>query len=136
MVAWLSAGRETSVISHESALAIHGISDIIPSSTHLTVPRNRRWYGGKANETIHTVVEPLKDTEVVVRDGIRLTAPARSIVDAAEWGTSPEHIESAVRDALRRGMTTRDRLLAAAADRSGEVRARIDRVLERVFDEV
>ncbi|MGH7658360.1 MAG: type IV toxin-antitoxin system AbiEi family antitoxin domain-containing protein, partial [Gemmatimonadales bacterium] len=86
MIEWLSAGREVSVVSHESALAMHEISDIIPSSIHVTVPRSRRWYKGGAEVTIHTVVEPLKDSEIVVRDGIKLTEPARTIADAAEWG--------------------------------------------------
>lgn len=134
MIAWLSAGREQSVISHESALAIHGISDVIPSSIHVTVPRSRRWFRGDADMTIHTVVEPLKDSEIVVRDGIKLTEPARTIADAVQWGTSPEHIESAVRDALRRALTTRERLVQAAEERG--VKDHVLRALERVSDEV
>src|SRR5579859_7679412 len=37
-VAWLRAGS-SAVISHESALAVYGLSDHLPSRTHLIVPR-------------------------------------------------------------------------------------------------
>jgi predicted transcriptional regulator of viral defense system len=136
MVAWLSVGREASVVSHESALAIHGISDVIPSSTHITVPRSRRGYRADPGVTLHTVVKPLENEEIVVRDGMKVTAPTRTIIDVASWGISPEHIESAVRDALRRGLTTRARLTEAAEDRGGNAKAELLHALARVSNEV
>jgi predicted transcriptional regulator of viral defense system len=38
-VAWLRTGP-SSVISHESALAINELSDVLPGEIHLIVPRN------------------------------------------------------------------------------------------------
>ena len=32
----------TGVLSHESALALHGLSDVSPSKVHITVPRKHR----------------------------------------------------------------------------------------------
>ena len=130
MAAWLSAGKDSTVISHESALEIHGLSDLIPRSIHLTVPRNRRGYRGMDGVTIHTTKQPIPETEIAVREGMRVTSPARSIVDAAEWGTSPEHVEAAVRDALRRGVTTRERLLARAKSCPRWVRELLQRSTE------
>ena len=60
----------------------------------------------------------LEPSEVVSREGIRVTDPVRSILDAASTGTAPEQIEMAVRQALHEGLTTR-RLLLPRADRRG-----------------
>jgi predicted nucleotidyltransferase component of viral defense system len=45
-----------------------------------------------------------------MREGIRLTSPARTIVDVAEAGAGPEQVSTAIRQALRRGITTPERL--------------------------
>src|ERR1700719_3032365 len=37
--AWLRCGPN-SVISHDSALAVYGLSDVIPGEVHVTVPRS------------------------------------------------------------------------------------------------
>src|ERR1700694_4556431 len=67
-VAWLMAGP-SAVISHESALAIYGLSDHLPSMTHLIVPRTatRR----RAGVRLHT--HCLKRSETTQRDGLPLT---------------------------------------------------------------
>src|SRR5271155_2946647 len=43
IAAWLATGRETAVVSHESALDILGLSDVVPEVVHLTVPRAKRY---------------------------------------------------------------------------------------------
>src|SRR5258708_26776802 len=43
IAAWLAAGRETAVVSHESALDILGLSDVVPDIVHLTLPRSKRY---------------------------------------------------------------------------------------------
>jgi hypothetical protein len=50
-------------------------------------------------------------------EGLPVTAPARSIVDAAAAGTGPEQIELAVRQAIERGLTTAAQLRVAARRR-------------------
>lgn len=136
MAAWLSAGRDNSLVSHESALEIHDLSDVIPHSIHLTVPRSRRGYRGIEGVTIHTTLRPVPGRDLTVREGMKVTSPARSIVDAAEWGTSPEQIEMAVDDALRRGLTTPERLTAVGESRSGRVQRLIRRSIEEFRDAV
>lgn len=129
MAGWLSAGRESAVVSHESALDLHELTDLIPSSTHVLVPRSRRGYRGPSGVTVHTT-QDLPEEEIVTREGMRVTTPERSIADAAEWGVSPEHVEVAVREALDRGLTTRKRLLRVADSRGGHVKALIERAVE------
>lgn len=129
MAGWLSAGRESAVVSHESALHLHELTDLIPSSTHVLVPRSRRGYRGPTDVTVHTT-QDLPERDIVMREGMRVTTPARSIADAAEAGVSPEHVEAAVQDALDRGLTTRERLLRVAGSRGGHVEALIERAVE------
>lgn len=131
MAAWLAAGKDQAIVSHETALEIHGLSDIIPSSVHITVSRERRWYKGGFGVVVHTTTSAIPEADIVVREGMRVTSPERSIADAAEWGTFDEHIEMAVRDALRRGLTTGAWIRAQAASRDGAVEALLLRALER-----
>src|SRR5687768_17061031 len=36
LAAWLAAGKDTTVVSHESALDLLNLSDLIPNAVHLT----------------------------------------------------------------------------------------------------
>jgi len=131
VAAWLVTGREVAVVSHDSALDILGLSDVVPEVVHLTVPRVRRYRSASPGVTIHTTTRRLGKSDVVVRDGIRVTAPARSIIDAAQAGTAPEQIMAAVSQALDRGMATESKLLGVAKTRGG----RVERLVRQVIEE-
>jgi predicted transcriptional regulator of viral defense system len=121
VAAWLEAGKDTAVVSHESALDLLDLSNVIPNAVHLTVPRGKRFKRNRPGLVIHTTTRPLQPSEIVTRHGIRLTSPLRSILDAAEAGNAPEQIEMAIRQALRRGMLDREQLLTSATDRPSRV---------------
>jgi predicted transcriptional regulator of viral defense system len=118
---WLAVGAQRAVVSHESALDLHELSDVIPNSVHLLVDRDDRGIGRLQGVTLHTTTKPLKPSEIVSREGIRVTDPVRTILDAASAGTGPEQIEMAVRQMLREGLVTRRSLLARADPRGGRV---------------
>jgi len=120
IAAWLAAGPDAAV-SHESALELFDLSDVVPSSVHITVPRARRGYTPPAGVTIHTTTRSLEGNAVTVRGGMRVTAPTRSIVDAADAGVAPEQIRRAAAEAVERGLTSRRDLLAVARERGGRV---------------
>ena len=121
MAAWLSAGKERSVVSHESALALLGLSDVVPNAIHIMVPRARRGLQFDQPISLHTTTHPLQPGDVVVREGIRLTAPLRTILDAAETGTAPEQVIMAIEQARHWGWLTGDELRAGARGRGGRV---------------
>jgi predicted transcriptional regulator of viral defense system len=127
--AWLAFGRARAVVSHESAIDLHELSDVIPDAIHLTVSRSRRYLPSLSGVRLHTTTDPLGVTEIVERDGIRVTSPARSILDAAEIGVGPEQIEMAARQAVRRGIATADQLRRAARDRPRRVRDLVEGAL-------
>ena len=127
---WLAMGAERAVVSHESALELHGLSDVLPNTVHLLVDRGDRGVRRLRGVTLHTT-KALEPSEVVLRDGIRVTAPVRSIFDAASAGTAPEQIEMAARQALDEGLVTRRSLLARADQRGGRVAKLIRRSAEK-----
>jgi predicted transcriptional regulator of viral defense system len=98
-------------ISHESALALYGLSDVVPSRVQLTVPPSFRRSGSPFE--LHWAV--LRPGDVMPHEGLQVTTPARSIVDAAVVGTDPEQIQRAVGEALQRGLASAAKLRAAAA---------------------
>lgn len=118
---WLAVGRDVAVLSHDSALEWLGLSDVVPTTIHFTVPRSRRSRDPIPGVAIHTSTHPPAQDEVTVRHGVRVTTAVRSIVDVAATGTAPEQVVAAVRQALARGMATRQGLLKAAEGRGARV---------------
>lgn len=129
LAAWLAANPEHAVVSHESALDLLELSDVVPELVHITVPRARRYRPASPGVRVHTTTRDLT-ADVVVRHGIRATSASRSILDAAESGTAPEQIITAAIQALDRGMTTTRQLLDAAEKRGGRVERLVRRALE------
>lgn len=94
------------VFSFWSAAAVHGLPILgsWPSEVHVTVGRAG---GGRSSGQLVRHVTPLRPDDVVVRDGIRVTSVARTVVDLAT-----------TRDILS-SIVTADRALRV--DRRGEV---------------
>ena len=123
VAAWLAIGKDTAVVSHESALELWDLSDAVPSSVHLTIPRSLRTRAKRSlsGVVIHTTSRPLAGEEVRRQQGIRLSSPERTLLDAAEAGTQPEQIERAVGEAFRRGWIDPARLRRRAEERGSRV---------------
>jgi predicted transcriptional regulator of viral defense system len=104
-----------SAISHESALSVYGLSDILPARVHVIIPRtaSRRRKGIK----LHT--NRLNDDEITIYNGLRITTVARTIADVAIYGHAEEQIRQAIQEALERGLTTQEELKIQASRRGG-----------------
>ena len=113
-VAWLRCGPK-SAISHESALAIYDLSDVLPAEVHVTVPRT----ASRRRKGIRMHTNRLRHADIVKREGLPVTSVPRTIADVARAGLSEDHLGRAIRDALQRGLTTRQALLAEAKRRGG-----------------
>lgn len=121
VVAWLRAGKAAAV-SHESALGLYGVSDVLPHEVHVTVPRtaSRRRNGVR----LHT--SPLSAEDVSALEGIMVTTVERTIADVARAGLSDELVLQAIDEALSRGLTTPTRLNGVAGRRGGRARRLIE----------
>jgi predicted transcriptional regulator of viral defense system len=108
---------ENAVVSHESALQLHGLSEVAPNVHEFTLPRAKRYRGSRMRHPTGVKIHTAKrfDPEDVVKvGGIRVTSPARSIVDAGNDGTDPKLVRSAVFDALRKLKATPSQIVEAA----------------------
>jgi predicted transcriptional regulator of viral defense system len=101
------------VVSHESALVLHELSELLPDTVHLTVPPNFR-KAPPPGCVLHKGVLSARDVEEHL--GFRATTPLKTLLDvAAEGRIGQEQIDKAVRDALVRGLVARKFLDAAIA---------------------
>jgi len=125
--AWLRAGP-AAVISHESALAVYGLSDHLPSAVHLIVPRtaSRR----RAGLRLHT--HRLERQDITRREGLPLTTVPRTLADVAASGVAEELVVQAAQEALQRGLTTPAALRDYAQRRGGRGAELALRTLEQV----
>lgn len=121
MAAWLAAGPHRAVISHESALDILGLGDLIPDRVHLMVPRSVRNLPRLHGIRFHTSSKPPQPKDVLTREGMRVTAPSRTVLDLAQAGIAPDHLESVVREGIAKGILLPDALVRDAGARSQRV---------------
>ena len=129
MAAWLAVGKDSAVVSHESALDLLDLSDVVPNAVHLLVPRARRGLSSPPGVELHTATRPLAPQDMVIREGMRITAPARTLLDVAALGTAPEQVIFAVAQARERGWLTPGDLRTALRGRGPRVESLIDQGL-------
>jgi len=105
VVSWLWS-EQAGVFSHETALALHDLSDALPSKVHLTMPAawRRRRLRVPAGLVLHFA-------DVAERDRtsfgpVPVTAPLRTLSDCVEANLAPGLLDQAVSQARRRGLIT------------------------------
>ena len=106
---WLWS-EQAGVLSHETALALHGLSDALPAQVHLTLPaawKKRRFRVPEGVVLHHAHVEP---NERAWAGPVPITSVSHTLNDLATSGLSPELLRQAAQQALRRGLTTRAEL--------------------------
>jgi predicted transcriptional regulator of viral defense system len=100
---WLWSERE-GVFSHETALSLHGLSDVLPARIHLTLPAE---WAKRRLRVPESVV--LHHADVAERDrawvgSVPVTSPRRTLVDVRRANVSPQLVEQATRQAVARGL--------------------------------
>lgn len=94
------------IFSHETALALHELSDVLPSRLHLTLPAAwvRRRFRVPKGVVLHHADVATRERAWV--GAVPVTKPLRTIEDCIAAHVSPEVIEKAAQDARRRGLLT------------------------------
>lgn len=115
------AGVTQATVSHESALSIYELSDVLPSAYHLTVP-----FGFRKSPPagVHLYFANMANEDIRRRDGFRITTPLRTLIDVAGSGLSPELLEAATQEALQRGLVLHKALTDAIENVPQDVRDR------------
>lgn len=109
VVAWLWSER-AGIISHHTALTLHGLSDILPAQVHLTLPQ--AWRGRRFRVpdglVLHHADIPGDDRTWF--GAVPTTNPRRTLNDCAQEELTPDLLRQAARQAVRRGLVTKDEL--------------------------
>jgi predicted transcriptional regulator of viral defense system len=97
------------VLSHGTALDLHGLNDVNPTRIHLTVPADYR-VRRKVPKLYVLHHRDLDDADVTLHEGIAIVTPYRAILDGIEVHLGPRLLDQAVQNAAARGLLTRDQL--------------------------
>ena len=100
-------GNPQGVWTHETALEIHGLSDVAPAKLHMSVPRNFRKSGEVPSNLCLHFVDEIPPSDIETRQGYRVTTPLRTLADVIQEGaTQNEQIELAILDlAVQKSLT-------------------------------
>lgn len=100
-------GEPQGIWSHDTALDIYELSDVMPSKMHMTVPSKfRRRIDIPRVLNLHYIDIPESDTET--RQGYRVTKPLRTLIDVVnEDKIAHDQIAQALKEALQRGLILR-----------------------------
>ena len=109
IAAWLWTER-AGIVSHQTALSLHELSDVLPSQIHLTLPTawRKRRFRVPTDVVLHHADIPARDRTWV--GAVPTTSPRRTLNDCANAALTPDLLRQAAQQALRRGLVTRDEL--------------------------
>ena len=101
------AGVPQGVYSHQTAMAIHELSDLQPAKLHMSVPTSFR-RRSSIPEILILHRQDIPAADVLEYEGYRVTRPMRTITDLLKSGAvHPEVLRHALNDALKSGQITR-----------------------------
>ncbi len=105
-VIWLWS-EHAGVFSHQTALALHDLSDVLPAQIHLTLPDSwrKRRLRVPAGVVLHYGDIPKGERRWF--GPVRATAPLRTLEDCAHEHLPPELLRGGALDALHRGLVAR-----------------------------
>jgi len=120
-------GEVQGVFAHQTALAIHDLSDVMPAKYHLLVPRKfRRYHATPKNLVLH--FNDLKNEEVWEFEGYKVTSPIQTIRDVLlDEGISEELVTQAISDGLDKGVISSNQIVKLANELTSERCKRISR---------
>jgi hypothetical protein len=105
-------GNPQGVWSHETALDIHGLSNVSPVKLHMSVPRSFRKGTEIPNNLCLHFVDKIPQSDIEIRQGYRVTTPLRTLADVIREGTTQNEqielaiIDLAVQKSLIKGLAT------------------------------
>lgn len=114
VVVWLWS-EQVGLISHQTALALHQLSDVLPAKIHLTVPA--RWMKRRLRVPEGVVLHygDVAESDRAWASSVPVTSPARTVIDCAQAGVAPDLIVQAIDDGVARGLFTEKALARALA---------------------
>jgi predicted transcriptional regulator of viral defense system len=114
VVVWLWT-EQAGVFSHETALALHGLSDVLPARAHVTLPASWRKRRLRVPKGVVLHFSDASDPERTWVGAVQITTVARTLIDCAHASVAPDLVCDAFEDAADRGLVNRDSLPSVIA---------------------
>jgi predicted transcriptional regulator of viral defense system len=109
VTAWLWTDAK-GVLSHQTALSLQGLSDVLPSQIHLTLPLGWRHRRFRVPEGVVLHYDDVPPDQRTWAGAVPITSADRTLNDCALAGLSPDLLRQAAQQALRRGLVTKSKL--------------------------
>lgn len=109
VIAWLWSEKH-GVFSHQTALALHGLSDVLPAKAHLSLPS--AWHSRRLRVPPDVIIHH-GDVPKRARawfGAVPATSPRQTLNDCAHAKLAPDLLRQAAREAVNRGLVTKDEL--------------------------
>lgn len=127
LIRWTLWSRGRAVVSHETALAVHGVGEFESARVHLTVPP-----GFSMRDPVVVLHHAdLPEDDVVERSGFSLTTAARALIDTAALGPDEDQLARAIEEARETGLVTPRQLRARAEAIDPRAALYIERAIHR-----
>jgi predicted transcriptional regulator of viral defense system len=110
--AWLCFDDQA-VVSHQSALALHGLAEM-PPVHHLTTPY-ARWRRRRLPRDVSLYFASVSWLEMTIASGLPVTGVLRTLVDCHRSRMDPDQLDAICTAAVKSGLVDAERL---AAERS------------------
>lgn len=127
LIRWRLWSRGRAVVSHESALSVHGISEFESARVQLTVPLGF----SMRNPAVILHHANLTDSDVIERTGFNLTTVIRSLVDVAALSAEEDQLARAIQEAREAGLLTIRQLRTQAEALDVKAALYIERAIQR-----
>lgn len=116
VIAWLWSGR-VGVFSHDTALALHELSDALPARLHLTLPASWTKRRLRVPDDVRVHFADVPDHERGWSGAVPVTTPLRTLRDCGAAHLPPDLLAQAVRDGIARGLFGRAEVREFGVDR-------------------
>ena len=126
LIRWTLWSKDRAIVSHETALGVHGIGEFESPKVHLTVPPGFRMQDGAV--VLHEA--DLAEEDIVHLAGFRATTLVRSLIDVARSDADEEQLARAIEEARDRGVLTLRQLRARADAIDSKAALRIERAIQ------
>jgi predicted transcriptional regulator of viral defense system len=128
LIRWTLWSRGRAVVSHESALSVHGVGEFESARVHLTVPPGF----SMRDPAVALHYADLAESDVVERTGFKLTTVIRSLVDIAALSAEEDQLARAIQEAREGGVLTIRQLRTRAEDLDAKAALYIERAIQRI----
>jgi predicted transcriptional regulator of viral defense system len=124
---WTLWSRGRGVVSHETALSVHGIGELESSRIHLTVPPGF----SMRDKAVALHFAELGKADVIAMGGFTVTTPARTVIDVAA-STDQDQLARLIDDARQAGLVTPRSLRKRAEQVDARAALSIERALHQM----